>query len=245
MHEEIFQVETPDGTMETFTVRPSSGVHPAIVLYMDAPGIREELYGFCRRIAGEGYFVVLPDMYYRLGRKRFGERVMSDEVRQEVFACMRSLSNELVVRDTGALLRFLETAEGAGQGPKGCIGYCMSGQYVVSVAGYYPHDIAAAASLYGVGIVTGEPDSPHLLANRINGELYLGFASDDPYVPDNVIPDLRAALDANQVTYTLDIWPGTEHGFCFPARPVYVEDAAEQVWRKVFEMYGRCLPGGG
>ena len=244
MIEEVHAIGTGDGTMETFAVQPDRGDHPPVILYMDAPGIREELYGFSRRIAAQGYYVLLPDMYYRLGRPRFDLQAGGDAEREKMFAAMRSLSNRLVMDDTGAMLRFLENAPGARPGPKGCIGYCMSGQYVVSAAGTFPGDFAAAASLYGVGIVTDEEDSPHLLADRIEGELYLGFAERDQWVPDNVIPDLEAALGAHGVAHRLDVWPDTEHGFCFPERAVYREQAAEQVWDLVFDLYRRRLGTG-
>jgi len=119
----------------------------------------------------------------------------------------------------------------------------MSGQYVISAAGSFPDHFAATASLYGVRIVTDEADSPHLLVPKIKSELYLGFAETDEWVPDNVIPTLRNALDENGVTYQLDICPETHHGFCFPERPNYHEASAEAVWEKVFEMYARQLAG--
>lgn len=243
MHEKIKQIEGPGGQIETFTVWPEDGKrHPPVILYMDAPGIREELYGFCRRIAAQGYYVLLPDLYYRLGRKRFPTPIPNDDVRKEVFDAMYSLNNGLVMEDTRALLDFLDTNVNAAFGPAGCIGYCMSGQYVVSAAGTFPDRFAAAASLYGVGIVTDKEDSPHLLSPHIKAELYFGFAETDAWVPDNVIPDLKEALEKNNVPYRLDIWPGTEHGFCFPERPLYKADAAEAVWEKVFDLYRRRLP---
>ncbi|MEQ9144827.1 MAG: dienelactone hydrolase family protein [Parvibaculaceae bacterium] len=241
MSEDITTITTADGEMETFVAAPGPDPHPAVILYMDAPGIREELYGFARRIAAQGYLVLLPDMYYRLGRLRFDMKTADDAVRQEMFDAMYSLSNALVMSDTKAMLDWLKASPQAKAGPIGCIGYCMSGQYVVSAAGTYPDAFGAAASLYGVGIVTDKPDTPHKLARHMTGELYLGFAETDQWVPDNVIPDLRAELDAHNVAYTLDVWPGTGHGFCFPERDAYVEDAAEKVWGKVFDMYKRRL----
>ncbi len=241
MIERTHEIETMDGRMEGFAVHPDGqGPFPAVILYMDAPGIREELRDFSRRIATEGYFVLLPDMYYRLGRLRF-DLAAGDEERKRMFSAMESLSNELVVRDTRGMLSFLDEQPQVAAGPKGCIGYCMSGQYVVSAAGSFPEDFAAAASLYGVGIVTDEDDSPHLLADRIQAELYLGFAETDPWVPDTVPLEMIAALDKHEVRYRIDTWPGTEHGFCFPERDVYVKDAAERVWERVFELYARRL----
>lgn len=241
--EKIINIKTDDGAMETFVAAPGDGAYPPVILYMDAPGIREELYDFARRIAGEGYLALLPDMYYRLGKLRFDMSRMDDAMRKEMFGAMGSLTNALVMDDTEAMFQWLQGTPQARKGPAGCIGYCMSGQYVVSAAGTFPDRFAASASLYGVGIVTDKADSPHLLAPRIKGELYLGFAEKDVYVPDNVIPDLKAALDKNKVSYKLDIWPGTDHGFCFPQRAAYVEDAAEKVWTLVFDMYERRLKG--
>jgi carboxymethylenebutenolidase len=240
MIESYINVGTPDGSMECFTVYPDGdGPYPAIILYMDVPGVREELRDFCRRIAAEGYFAMLPDLYYRDGKLRF-DLTKGDAELQRMFAAGAKLNVDMIMRDTGGMLTYL------GDNPiatakTGCIGYCMSGQFVVAAAGTYPEQIAAAASLYGVRIVTDADDSPHKLADRIKGELYLGFAATDPYVEDNVVPDLRAALDANGVNYTLEVHPDTEHGFCFPARPAYVQDAAERVWDTVFELYERTL----
>jgi carboxymethylenebutenolidase len=248
MVEAAHQVETPDGTMECFSVHPDGGgAYPAVILYMDAPGIREELRDFCRRIAGEGYYALLPNMYYRPGTTQFDyaelmEPATGAETMSKMFAAMSSLTNELVMRDSRAMLDFLATQAAVKPGAKGCIGYCMSGQYVVSAAGTFPDDIAAAASLYGVSIVTDQPDSPHLLADRIRGELYLGFAETDEYVPDSVVPDLVAALDANGVAHRTETFPKTHHGFCFPQRgPAYSKDAAEKVWERVFDLYERRL----
>jgi len=245
MNEETVTIKTNDGDMKSFTFWPdATGPFAPVVLFMDAPGIREELFDFCRRIAEQGYFVLLPDMYYRLGELRFDYAQLGDEslpFRKQMFDAMGSLSNKLVMDDTRAMLDFLAANPNAKDGPKGCIGYCMSGQYVVSAPGTYPDHFMASASLYGVSIVTDQEDSPHLLALNIKGELYFGFAETDEYVPDNVIPTLQTALNDNNVAHKLDIWPGTEHGFCFPQRPLYKEDAAEQVWTLVFDMFKRQL----
>lgn len=237
-------IATRDGTLEAYGFRPETGEpFPAVILYMDAPGIREELFEFCRRIAGHGCFALLPDMYYRLGKLRFEMKdlVEGSPGRARMFEAMQSLTNELVMSDTRGMLQHLAALPHVKPGPKGCIGYCMSGQYVVSAAGTFPDDFAAAASLYGVGMATDKPDSPHLLAKHIKGALYIGLAAEDPWVPEQAVRDLKAELDAHGVTYHLETWPNTRHGFCFPKRPAYVEDAAERVWEIVFDLYQRRL----
>ncbi|MFQ5698170.1 MAG: dienelactone hydrolase family protein [Myxococcota bacterium] len=243
MNERHVEIRATDGTMETFVARPDSeGPFPAIILYMDAPGIREELRGFARRIASQGYLCLLPDLYYRRGRIRLDlTRGPVEELRREMFGHMRSLSNAGVMSDTAALLEFLDSEAAASKGPMGCIGYCMSGQYVMSAAGTYPERVRASVSCYGVGIVTEADDSPHRLADRVQGEMFFAFAERDEYVPAEVLSTLRATLQAHAVRHRLEVYPGTEHGFCFPERPAYVKAAAEDVWRRSFELFARQL----
>ena len=102
----------------------------------------------------------------------------------------------------------------------GCIGYCMSGRYVTTVAARFPNRFAASASLYGVGIVTNAEDSPHLLIDQIEGSMYFGFAETDEHVPANVIPTLKSGLDKAGTRYELDVFPNSRHGFQFPERDV-------------------------
>lgn len=243
MIEKLLQIQTSDGVMETFLAHPDGETGmPVVALYMDAPGIREELYGFARRIAAEGYCCLLPDLYYRRGRIRMDLATMTAEQGREMFAHMRSLSNALVLADTEALLEALKSEPLAAEGPKGCIGYCMSGQYVMSVAGTFPEHFRASVSCYGVGIVSPKPDTPHRLAPNVQGEMFFAFAEEDEYVPDNVIPTLRDALEEHSIKFEIDTYPGTEHGFCFPERGgPYNESAAEDVWRRSFEMFERQL----
>ena len=246
MIEEAVEIATEDGRMSAYTFRPEEkGEYPPVILYMDASGIREELKNMSRRIAGRGYFCLLPDLYHRLGTIRFDPE-RRDERRDEammkvVTACRLSLSNAGVMQDTKGIIAFLDAKECVKKGPKGCIGYCMSGQYIVSALGTFPEDFAAGASLYGVGIVTEDDDSPHLLADRMKGELYLGFAEVDHLVPENVIPDLEAALNKHSVPYERKTFPNTRHGFCFEERSVYNLEAAEEVWEKAFDLFKRRL----
>jgi len=240
MHERQFQIETPDGTMPTFTCW-HEGDEPlgAIVFYMDAPGIREELFDMARRMASAGYYVILPDLFYRFGTIRFPFRSAYTKVVWR--AIMAELSNAMVMEDTRALLDFLDGQEAVRRGPKACIGYCMSGRIVTTAAGTFADAFSACASLYGVGIVTAKEDSPHFLVKDIKAEMYFGFAETDSTVPAYVIPTLQAELDAHGVNHVLEVHPGTEHGFCFPEREVYDGAAAEKVHAHFMDMCARNL----
>ena len=239
MKEDQVNIPTPDGTMDCYLCRPDDSPRPAIIFYMDVPGIREELRQMCRHIAAQGYVVILPDLYYREGKVRF-DLSKGEEELQRMFSMGSKLTVDMIMRDTGGIVEYCRADNSIGE-RLGCVGYCMSGQFVVAAAGNYPKDFKAAASLYGVRIVTDKPDSPHLLADHITAELYLGFAEHDPFVEDFVIPDLKKALDSHNVIYEIETHPGTEHGFCFKERPAYHAQAAEKVWDKLFALYARTL----
>ncbi|HEV2300623.1 MAG TPA: dienelactone hydrolase family protein, partial [Stellaceae bacterium] len=217
------------------------GPYPGIIFYMDAPGIREELRNMARRIAKHGYFCLLPDMYYRLGTIRLDIPRRDDAMAAVFLAAMRSLSNAGVVDDTAALLAYFDAQDKVKPGPIGCVGHCMSGQYITTVAGRFPHRMAAAASLYGVGIITDQENSPHRLLDRIKGELYYAFAETDHAVPSHIPGELQAELAKTDVRHEVKVFAGTQHGFCFPERPVYDTVAAEETWSKIFAMWDRNL----
>jgi carboxymethylenebutenolidase len=172
---------------------------------------------------------------------RFDLARRDDPMSAVIRAAMNHLSNERVAEDTGGLIAFLDAQAEVAPGPVGCVGHCMSGQFITTAAARYPSRMAAAASLYGVGIVTDSDDSPHLLLNRIKGELYYGFAETDHTVPEHVIPTLTSALEEAGTRHEVEIHPGTQHGFCFAERPAYSPEAAERAWAKCFSLWERNL----
>src|SRR5438067_3285974 len=230
MIEHDVMVQTRYGRQPAFAVCPEgTGPFPGIILYMDAPGIREELRNMARRIAKHGYFCVLPDLYYRLGTLRFDIPRRNDAMSVVIRGAMESLSNASIVEDTAGMISFLDAQGQVKPGPIGCVGHCMSGGFVVSVAAHFPR-VKAAASLYGVRLVTDKPDSPHLSLDRIRGELYFGFAEIDPAVPANTVAEFRAALEKARTKHYLETFAGARHGFCFADRADYDPVAAEAAW---------------
>jgi carboxymethylenebutenolidase len=240
MNQEHFNLETPDGDMTTYACWPDGdGPFPAVVFYMDAPGIRQELYDMAQRIAADGYYVILPDLFYRFGLLRFPFR--SQKTQFIWREAMRHLTNADVVSDTKVMLDYMAQQPQVKDGPKATIGYCMSGRFVTAVAGEIPDVFAANASLYGVAIVTSQEDSSHFHVKDIKGEMYYGFAEHDGSVPAYVIPTLKSELDVHGVDYTLEVHPGTEHGFCFKSRACYDDAAAEKVHAHFMDMLKRKL----
>ncbi len=242
MIEQEVLVTTKYGAMSSFAACPEGpGAYPAVILYMDAPGIREELRNMARRIAKHGYFCLLPDLYYRLGKLRFDIPRRNDAMSVVIRGAMNSLTNAMITDDTGGMLGFLDAQDKVKPGPVGCVGHCMSGSFITTVAARYPTRITAAASLYGVGVVTDKEDSPHLLLDKVKGELYFAFAEVDPSVPGNVVPELKAALDKAGTKATVKTFGGTHHGYQFTARPDYEPNAAEQTWIELFDLWKRNI----
>lgn len=240
MQERHVNLTTPQGEMDTFVVHPDGdGPFPVVLFYMDAPAIREELYDMARRIADEGYYVALPDLFYRFGVLRFPVR--NDKSRAVWQACMANMSNAEVMEDTEALLALVNQDPMARGKRVGCIGFCMSGRLVTTAVGTFPDRFAVMCSMYGVGIVTAKDDSPHLLAPNIRARCYFAFAETDATVPAYVVPTLQSALDEHAVNHRLEVWPGTAHGFSFASRDIYHHDASEACWRIFFDMMAEEL----
>jgi len=219
-----------------------TGQWPVVVFYMDAMGVREELHRMARKIAAQGYVVVIPDLYHRLGlfRPNLGvrEKHAGVAVTEQVMAAIKSLTIDHVLEDTRIVLDFLDEQTYSQQGYMGCIGFCMSGAFALCVAGTFPERFRATASLYGTSMVTEADNSPHLVARSIEGALYLGFAENDPHVEDNVIGDLSASLGQAGVEFQSKVFSDTEHGFCFADRKkTYNKTAADQVWKDVLAMF--------
>lgn len=234
-------IPTKYGSMPAFAVCPSEpGRYAPVILFMDAPGIREELRNMARRIAREGYYCLLPDLYYRLGTLRFDVARRNDAMSVLIRGAMTSLTNANVLDDTAGMIAFIDSQEKALPGPVGAIGHCMSGPFVVTAAARLPR-VKAVAALYGVSMVTDQPDSPHLLAGQIKGEVYAAFAEVDPAVPEHVVPAFRKAMEDANVAGSVEVVAGTHHGYCFAARNDYHAEAAEASWDVIFEMFERRL----
>jgi carboxymethylenebutenolidase len=242
MIERHLDIPTPDGAMNSFVVHPEEGgPHPVVLFYMDAPGKREELHDMARRLASVGYFVVLPNLYYRRTRE-FELKERTPEGMKPMFELMDSLGNALAVRDTQAMLKFVAGEPAADASRVGAVGYCMSGPFVFAAAAALPDRIRAIASIHGARMVTDRDDSPHRMAPRIRCETYVACAETDTWAPPEAMAQLQAALDAAGTPYRLEWYPGAQHGFVFPRRAgIYDRPSAERHWERLFALFARNL----
>ena len=239
MIEAEVDIATADGAMNTFVVRPEEGgPFPVVLFYMDAPGKREELHDMARRIASVGFYVLLPNLYYR----RVREFVMTPDSREEMFEHMNALSNAMVCEDTQVMLDYAAADSAAGDGPVGAVGYCMSGPFVFAAAAAFPERVKAAASLHGVRLFSDAADSPHRNAHKITGEMYFRCAETDDWAPPAMIEQLDDYLKKLGINYRIEWYPETHHGFVFPQRAgMYHKAAAERHWERLFAMFARNL----
>src|SRR5882724_5593897 len=242
MIDQQIEIATKDGHTTTFITHPErGGPFPVIIFYMDAPAIREELRDMARRFGTSGYYVMLPNLYYRAGVMELGPLPADPESpeRKRMFQLMNSIDIPMVMEDTKALLAYAEGQPAANTRIVGTVGYCMSGRYAVNAATHFPDRVKAAASIYGTRLATDQPDSPHLAAAKTKAELYFGCAETDIYAPQEIIEKVKTGMKgtANEV----EIYPGTHHGFAFPKRPVYDRDAAERHWERLLALYRRNL----
>ena len=234
---------TADGMMNTFVTRPDEGgPFPVVFFLMDAPGKREELHDMARRLATTGYVVLLPNLYYRTVREFNVFAYDGPDPRARMFELMNGLTDRMVISDAAALFAHADALDDADTSRVGCVGYCMSGPFSLALAGGYPDRINAAASVYGVRLF-GE-NSVADLAVLAKGELYIACAETDVYAPTATIEGLTAHLDAHPVRSRVEWYPGTEHGFAFPQRPVYDKAAAETHWSRLHALFARMSSSG-
>ncbi len=239
MIEHHLDIVTPDGPMTTFVAHPDEGgPRPVVLLLMDAPGKREELHDMVRRLASAGYFTLVSNLYYREVPEY---NVFESGDRDRMFELMHGVSNEQAVTDCTSMIAFAHThPEFADTSRIGVVGYCMSGPFALMAAAGIP-EVLAAASFHGVDLAVDKPDSPHLHLHETTAALYVGAAESDHYAPPEMIAKFEAAAVASQSNVRVEWYPGTEHGFVFPQRPMYDKQSSERHWLRIHDLFRTAL----
>jgi len=240
-------IPTQDGTADAYLAYPDDhSPHPAVLLYMDAFGLRPHLKNMADRLAENGYTVLVPNVFYRHGRAPLVELPeFIDTERPGLFEqltpLLRSLTPELADRDADAYLHWLTACPQAADGPVGITGYCMGARLALFTAGSHPERVAAIAGFHGGRLATDAPDSPHLLADRITAEVYFGHADQDPSLPPEQIERLDKALTQAGVRHRSEVYAGAPHGFTQDDTSTYRPEAAERHWRELLALLNRTL----
>lgn len=244
MAEQEIRIPTADGEMTVFTVHPDGdGPYPVAMLYMDGVGYREQVKQNARRFAADGFYCVVPDLFYRSGEKlSFDLSQMGDpDFRARLMEIVSRVRPEMVVADTEAIFAAIADDPAASPGPKVCVGYCMGARFALHVAAALPDEFVAAAGIHPGALVTDEPDSPHHDLASVRGELYFAFAENDQSATPELVERFRHEVEEQGVRGVVERLPGTSHGFAMADLPVYDRDAAEHHFEQTFDLWRRNL----
>ena len=252
--EKSVEIKTADGTCDATFICPTSGSHPGVIIWPDAFGLRPSMRDIGKRLAAEGYSVLVPNPFYRVAKAPVVDDPSSFNFsnptdRAKLQPLMGSIGAAgAAERDAAAYVAFLDAQPQVDRSKKiGTQGYCMGGPLVVRTAAAQPDRIGAGASFHGGGLVTQNPDSPHLLASRIKGRMYFGVASNDDKAQPDAKDKLREAFAAAHVPAEIEVY-GSLHGWCVPdmpkaadGSPIYNKADAEKAWSKLLALYKAAL----
>lgn len=239
-------ITTPDGSCPVQLFTPEgSGTWPGVVMYPDAGGVRQTFAQMAAELAGSGYAVLLPDMYYRhrdWAPFDMATAFSDAKERGRIMSMLHSVTPDRMTADAEAYFDYLAGRPEVRGDRFGVCGYCMGGRTSVVVAGRIPGRVAAAASFHGGGLVTDAPDSPHLLAEKMRATIYVAGAENDGSFTTKQAAILDDALSAAGVEHTVEFYPAA-HGFAVPDNPPYDADAAARHWSALRAVFGATLTG--
>jgi carboxymethylenebutenolidase len=246
------EVKTPDGSSDAVFIHPATGSHPGVLVWPDALGLRPAMRDIGKRIAAEGYSVLVPNPFYRTAKAPVFDASFSFQNPADM-AKLQQMTGPLnasgaAEKDAAAYIAFLDAQPQVNKAKKiGTQGYCMGGPLVVRTAAALSNRVGAAASFHGGGLVTDKPDSPHLLAPKIKARMYIGIASNDDARQPDAKEKLKEAFAAAKVPAEIEVYPGALHGWCVPdmplqnGKPIYSKPDAERAWSKLVALYKTAL----
>jgi len=245
-------VKTPDGMCDAMFIHPTSGSHPGVLIWADAFGLRPAMVDIGKRIAAEGFSVLVPNPYYRMTKAPGIDMAGFSFQNQADMAKLRPLMGSVnapgaAEKDAVAFIAFLDAQKPVNTAKKiGTQGYCMGGPLVMKTAAAVPNRVGAGASFHGGGLVTDQPTSPHLLIPKMKARLYVGIASNDDQRQPDAKDKLKEAFAAANVPAEIEVYKSL-HGWCVPdmpaeaANPIYNKPDAEKAWAKLVALYKAAL----
>ena len=242
-------VKTQDGTCDAAFIHPASGSHPGVLLWPDAFGLRPSMREMAKRLAAEGYSVLVPNPFYRVSKAPFTDASTFNFSNPADAAKLAPLMASVNApgngeKDATAYVAFLDAQKQVDKSKKiGTQGYCMGGPLVVKTAAVLPDRIGAGGSFHGGNLVTDKPDSPHLLASKIKARMYFGIASNDDKRQPDAKDKLKASFAAANIPTEIEVYSTALHGWCVPdmpkqdGTPLYNKPDAERAWAKLLALF--------
>ena len=242
-------IKTPDGICDAAFIHPASGTYPGVIIWPDALGLRPSMRDIAKRLAAEGYSVLVPNPFYRVSKApQYTTAANLDFKNPDTMTKLRPLMSSVQAagaaeKDAIAYVAFLDGQPQVNKTKKiGTQGYCMGGALVVRTAASVPERIGAGASFHGGGLVTDKPDSPHLLAPKIKAHMYFGVAANDDQKQPDAKDKLKESFAKAGVPTEVEVYPA-KHGWCVPdmpmedGAPIYDKAQAERAWSKLVALY--------
>jgi len=249
------QIKTPDGTCDAAFIHPTTGAHPGVIVWPDAFGLRPSMRDIGKRLAAEGYSVLVPNPFYRVAKAPvFADpssfNFANPDDRAKLTPLMGSIQAAgAAEKDAAAFVAFLDSQSQVDKTKKiGTQGYCMGGPLVMRTAASVPNRIGAGGSFHGGGLVTDMPNSPHLLAPKIKAKMYFGIAANDDMQQPDAKDKLREAFQKASNPAEIEVYTNSQHGWCVPdmpkqanGQPIYNKPDAERAWTKLLALYKSAL----
>jgi carboxymethylenebutenolidase len=242
MTAKMIDIKTGDGVCDSYVAYPDNRKNlPVILFYMDAIGLRPQIFEMVQVIAEHGYFVIAPNIFYRSKKSPIAdyEKLLNPaglpELLSQVLAMARDLTPEKSKSDADALLKYAESHD-ADVKNVGAVGYCMGGGIAMRMAAFFPDQIKAVASYHAGRLATDDAASPHLFADRIKAKLYVAHADNDKSMPPDMIERFEAAMKRAGVEMNSELYAGASHGFTMKDLPAYDASAEARHWKTFFEL---------
>ncbi len=238
-------IKTTDGTADAYFVHPTKGHHPGVLIWPDIFGLRPAFKQMATRLAQSGYAVLVVNPFYRTQRApTVPEHADFNDpaIRRALMALRDTLTADTAQADAQAFVAFLDQQEAVDTKRKiGTAGYCMGGALVMRTAASLPERIGAGASFHGGGLVTEKPDSPHLLIPGMQAQFLIAIAENDDAKEPTIKDVLRAAFANEKLAAQIEVYAGTQHGWCVTDSPVYDHARAQKAWHRLLALFSRSL----
>ena len=240
------EIKTADGTCDAYFVAPSSGKHPAVLVWPDIFGLRPAFRQMGKRLAESGYAVLVVNPFYRVKHAPTipdpNHPGFTPETQQAMIGMMNALTPQTVETDAKAFVAWLDKQSSVDPKKKfGTTGYCMGGPFTFRTAALLPDRIGAIGSFHGAALVTDKPDSPHLLVPKMKVQALVAIAANDDQKQPEQKTALKEAFDKAHLKAEVEVYAGAQHGWCPPDTQVYNHDQAEKAWSRMLATFKTSL----
>jgi carboxymethylenebutenolidase len=234
-------VTTPDGTADCYFVHPASGTAPGVLVWPDIFGLRPAFRQMGKRLAQSGYSVLVVNPFYRTKKAPTAEAGAATPIDQ-VRPLAQGLNEGTQMTDAKAFLAWLDGQPSVAKDRKmGTQGYCMGGPFAFRTAAAVPNRVGAVATFHGGGLVTDQPNSPHLEAARTKAQFLIAIAANDDARSPKDKDTMKETFAQANLPAEIEVYSNAAHGWCPPDSKVYNEGQAEKAWSRLLALYGKAL----